>query len=127
MILYNSTVDVQVETVLHCLYRNGEDRVNQVIFRRLRDAGYLSRSAFFEAFDSELDRLRAVERRGGGDFYLTQPARSSKRFTRALIASTLEGQTLFRDAMRMLGISKVETLHKLGAKAGGRVGGLLAR
>jgi hypothetical protein len=31
-----------------------------------------------------------------------------------LLSSTLEGQTLFRDAMRMLGISKVETLNKLG-------------
>ena len=60
-----------------------------VIIRRLRDAGHLSKDAFFEAFDSEMNRLRAVERRGGGDFYLTQPARSSKRFTRALLASTL--------------------------------------
>jgi hypothetical protein len=28
--------------------------------------------------------------------------------------STLEGQTLYRDAFQMLGISKVETLHDLG-------------
>lgn len=85
-----------------------------VIIRRLRDAGFLGKSAFHDAFESEVERLRAREKGSGGNFYLTQAARTSKRFTRALLSSTLEGQTLFRDAMRMLGIAKVETLHKLG-------------
>jgi len=35
-----------------------------------------------------------------------------------LIASTLEGQTLFRDAFRMLGISKIETFQELGKSLG---------
>ncbi len=87
-----------------------------VIIRRLRDAGLLDKAAFFTAFDAEMTRLLAREKRSGGNFYLTQAARTSKRFTRALLSSTLEGQTLFRDAMRMLGISKVETLHKLGRR-----------
>jgi len=85
-----------------------------VIIRRLRDGGFLSKAAFFDVFDAEMTRLLAREKGSGGNFYLTQAARASKRFTRALLSSTLEGQTLFRDAMRMLGISKVETLHKLG-------------
>ncbi len=87
-----------------------------VIMRRLRDAGFLGKAAFSDAFDAEMTRLLAREKRSGGNFYLTQAARTSKRFTRALISSTLEGQTLFRDAMRMLGISKVETLHRLGQR-----------
>jgi hypothetical protein len=87
-----------------------------VIIRRLRDAGFLSKTAFSDAFDPEMTRLLARERGSGGNFYLTQAARTSKRFTRALLSSTLKGQTLFRDAMRMLGISKVETLHKLGQR-----------
>jgi Zn-dependent peptidase ImmA (M78 family)/transcriptional regulator with XRE-family HTH domain len=89
-----------------------------VVIRRLRDAGVLSKAAFFDAFEAELRRLLAREKGGGGNFYLTQAARTSKRFTRALLSNTLEGQTLFRDAMRMLGISKVETLHKLGQNLG---------
>lgn len=33
----------------------------------------------------QLDRLRSFSRGGGGNFYLTQAARTSKRFTTALI------------------------------------------
>jgi Zn-dependent peptidase ImmA (M78 family) len=85
-----------------------------VILRRVHDAGFISKPVFAEAFDAELDRLRERAKGSGGNFYLTQAVRASKRFTRALLASTLEGQTLYRDAMRLLGVSKVETLHKLG-------------
>jgi hypothetical protein len=84
-----------------------------VILRRVHDAGFISKPVFAEAFDAELDRLRERAKGSGGNFYLTQAVRASKRFTRALLASTLEGQTLFRDAMRLLGVSKVETLHSL--------------
>jgi Zn-dependent peptidase ImmA (M78 family) len=93
-----------------------------VVIRRLRDAGALGKTAFFDAFEAELSRLLAREKGSGGNFYLTQAARTSKRFTRALLSNTLEGQTLFRDAMRMLGISKVETLHKLGHSPGSGTG-----
>lgn len=49
---------------------------------------------------------------------LTQAERTSVRFTRALISDTLGGHTLFRDAFRMLGISKMETFHRLGRQVG---------
>ena len=54
----------------------------------------------------------------GGDFYRTTIARVSPRFARALIGSTLEGQTLFRDAYRMLGVAKTDTFNNLGRKVG---------
>ena len=85
-----------------------------VILRRVYDARALSRDEFNTAYEAELTRLQQVAKSSGGDFYLTQAARVSKRFARALVASTLEGQTLYRDAFHMLGISKVETFHELG-------------
>ena len=85
-----------------------------VILRRVYDVGALSRLQFSEAYQQELARLPAMERGRGGNFNLTQAARVSKRFARALISSTLEGQTLYRDAFHMLGFSKQETFHELG-------------
>jgi len=85
-----------------------------VVLRRLKDAGALSMEAFRRAYEAELRKLTALPKGSGGDFYLTQAARVSKRFARALVESTLEGNTLYRDALRMLGISKVETFHELG-------------
>lgn len=86
-----------------------------VILRRLLDVGRLNEEAFQQAYEAELAHLAAMPKKeSGGDFYLTTPARVSKRFARALVESTLEGRTLYRDAFRMLGISKPETFKELG-------------
>jgi Zn-dependent peptidase ImmA (M78 family) len=89
-----------------------------VILRRLHDAGKLSREELWRVYEQELEKLRSLSRKSGGDFYLTLPARVSKRFARALVISTLEGQTLYRDAFRLLGFSKLATFHELGHKLG---------
>lgn len=56
---------------------------------------------------------------GGGDFYRTLGIRVSKRFTSALVNHTLEGQTLFRDAFKMLGIKKAATFYEISRQFGG--------
>jgi len=91
-----------------------------VILRRLLDAKWLSRADFDPAWEVERERLRKKSTRnsGGGDFYSTTIARLGRRFTRALTASTLEGQTLYRDAMRMLGVKKTETFNNLCREVG---------
>jgi len=89
-----------------------------VILRRIHDAGGLSREEFWVAFNDELKRLCALSGGSGGNFYLTQAARVSKRFARALISSTLEGQTLFRDARQLLGFTKFSTFQELGHSLG---------
>ncbi len=91
-----------------------------VILRRLLDAGALDRPAFDSAWAEERARLRELARSssGGGDFYRTTLSRVSRRFARALVESTLEGQTLYRDAFRMLGVKKTETFHNIGREVG---------
>jgi Zn-dependent peptidase ImmA (M78 family) len=89
-----------------------------VILRRAHDAGGLTWDQLGVEYDREVARLTAMPRGSGGNFYLTQAARVSKRFARALVVSTLEGETLYRDAFRMLGFSKVETFQRLGHSLG---------
>jgi Zn-dependent peptidase ImmA (M78 family)/transcriptional regulator with XRE-family HTH domain len=83
-----------------------------VILRRLRDVGHLDSSAFRNAYAAEVQRLAEIRRGTGGDFYRTTTARVTPRFGRALVESTLEGRTLYRDAFRMLGISKTSTFSE---------------
>ncbi len=86
-----------------------------VILQRLRDAGLIPASEFGSIYTEELERLDNLPKRtGGGDFYVSTVARYNRRFTRALVESTLEGRTLYRDAYRLLGISKTETFNQLG-------------
>ncbi|MCX5977613.1 MAG: XRE family transcriptional regulator [Coprothermobacterota bacterium] len=89
-----------------------------VILRRIQDAGHLAQDELRTFYQKELERLQAIPKGSGGNFYLTQAARVSKRFARALIASTLKGQTLHRDAFRLLGFSKLTTFRELGNSLG---------
>ncbi len=92
-----------------------------VVLRRLHDAGRLSWEEYRSAYDVEFRRLTALlqERAGGGgNFYNTQPTRFGRRFTRAVVTSTLEGQTLYRDALQLLPFKKVSTLKELASRLG---------
>jgi Zn-dependent peptidase ImmA (M78 family) len=90
-----------------------------VILRRIHDAGGLTRDQMWQAYAQELARLRELQsKKGGGDFYLTLGVRVGKRFARAVVSSTLEGQTLHRDAFRLLGFSKQSTFRELATSLG---------
>lgn len=89
-----------------------------VILRRMHDAGGLTRPQLRAAYDAELARLGALLKGNGGNFYLTLGARASKRFTRALVVSTLEGRSSFTEALRLLGFKKMSTFRELGQNLG---------
>ncbi len=89
-----------------------------VILRRIYDLGYLNLESFTNAYTAEYQRILEIIKKRGGNFYLTQAARISKRFARALIVSTMEGQTLHRDAFKLLGFSKLSTFRELANRLG---------
>ena len=91
-----------------------------VILRRIFDLGAIDRDTFWETWNAELERLLKIERRGGsgGDFYRTLGGRISRRFANAVVISALEGQTLFRDAFKMLGIKRNSTFFEIANKFG---------
>lgn len=89
-----------------------------VILRRLHDVGAMSGERMWREYHAELERLRARRTSSGGDFYRTQKTRLGSRFARALVADTLEGNTLHRDALRLLGFSKLATFRELGERLG---------
>ncbi|MHB1657645.1 MAG: hypothetical protein ACYCSZ_14920 [Burkholderiales bacterium] len=76
--------------------------------------GFIDETALWRNYRDELTRIHALDRSrsGGGDFYRTLGARTGKRFARAVLSSTLEGQTLFQDAFRMLGVRKTATFYE---------------
>ncbi|HUP60403.1 MAG TPA: ImmA/IrrE family metallo-endopeptidase [Thermoanaerobaculia bacterium] len=89
-----------------------------VILRRMHDAGGLTRPQFRASYDAEVTRLLALPTGSGGNFYLTLGARASKRFSRALVVSTLEGRSSFTEALRLLGFRKMSTFRELGQNLG---------
>lgn len=89
-----------------------------VILRRVWDARHISWEDYQAAFVRQMATVSTSGGSGGGDFNNTQPVRTSKRFARAIIASTLEGRTPYTEAFRLLGFRKVSTLKEMGLRLG---------
>jgi Zn-dependent peptidase ImmA (M78 family)/transcriptional regulator with XRE-family HTH domain len=116
---------VPVDAVRHLVMPNEDIRVTLdrlarhfkvstlVILRRLFEVNHLTRERFNLAYEDELGRIAALPPSAGGNFYLNQGVRLGKRFARALVTSTLEGNTLYRDAFNLLGFSKTSTFDEL--------------
>lgn len=83
-----------------------------VIIRRLYDAKQMPKAEFKRWYESRIEDYRKQPKNSGGDFYKNQPVKIGKRFGSALVASTLEGKTLFREAMSLLGMKKMSTFRE---------------
>ena len=86
-----------------------------VVLRRLFDIGAINRSRFDKAWREEITHVRSVRRTSGkgSDIYDNAKSRFGRRFVKALVVSTLEGQTLYRDTYRMLGIRRGSSFEEL--------------
>ena len=100
----------------------GVHPADTVAFLRRREANRQREldARFDAAWAEEIARLHTITKLGsdGGNFHRTTLSRVSRRFARALVTSTFEGQTLYRDAFRMLGVPKTETFNKIGREVG---------
>ncbi len=65
-----------------------------------------------ERVQANARRLEEEGRQGGGDFFASLKARTGDQLTRALVESALNGSTMFRDALDLLGIKKASTFDK---------------
>ena len=117
--------------VLHQEYRSGAKLPEElarlthrfkvsslVVLRRIFDVNGLTPEEFHHAYLQEVERLKEKPAKRRGNFHATQCARLGKRFACALVADTLEGRTMYRDALRLLGFSKMETFHNLARNLG---------
>ncbi|ALG85899.1 ImmA/IrrE family metallo-endopeptidase [Gordonia phthalatica] len=93
-----------------------------VVIKRLFDITLLDWADYQQVYNDERARLlsfiRDTKRSDGGDFYNTQPLRLSRRFTRSVIGSTVEGTTAYRDAYQLLGTKTHATFEKLAERVG---------
>lgn len=80
-----------------------------VIIRRLHDAGMISGPQFQKWYAERLASYAREERSAGGDYYRNQPNKIGRRFAQALVAHTLEGKTLIRDALALMDMKKPGT------------------
>ena len=105
--------DAEAPELVHSLRRHY--RVSDlVIIRRLYDAGLISQTGFAKRYQQCLMNYEREEGNGkGGNYHNNQPGQVSKRFGVALIASTLEGRTLYRDALLMLDMKKESSFKAL--------------
>lgn len=92
-----------------------------VLLRRALDLQLINRKEFFEKYDEETESFKRREKSkgdGGGNFYVTLKSRNSPRVTSAIVSAAMEGRLLYRDASRLLGIQKTETLFSVATKFG---------
>ena len=92
-----------------------------VVLRRLYEAGGLNHDEYQARYSAEYQRIMGLidsRASSGGNFFATQSVRVGRRFARAVVTSTLEGQTLYRDAFHLLGFRKLSTFNQMATRLG---------
>ncbi len=95
-----------------------------VILRRLRTAELINSAEYRRLFERERAGFEAwhsaqhEQSSGGGNFYNTFFQRTGRSFAYAVVASTLEGQTGYKEMSDLLGISSLDTFDKIAVELG---------
>lgn len=94
-----------------------------VVLKRIFEADFLPWNDYRRRCATEHERVLSIlatttNEVGGGNYYNTQPIRLSRQFAQAVITSTFEGSTTYRDAYQLLGTKKHSTFENLAAELG---------
>lgn len=87
-----------------------------VVLIRLRELGHLTEAGFRSLYEQEQKAFaerKSGAKRSGGNFYATEFVRVGRPLARAVVESTLEGRTSYRDACRLLGVASPGTVNEL--------------
>lgn len=89
-----------------------------VIIGKLLDLKYIDNTKFWQLYNIENEKIQQylaqkTNKKTGGNFYNTQPTRVSKLLLKTIALSTLEGNTLYRDAMSLINVKKTKTFNNL--------------
>lgn len=85
-----------------------------VILIKAFQHNFIESHIFENLFDKEMSfKPRMDQKSSGGDFYLTQGVRLSRRFINEVVTSTYEGFTTYVEAFQLLGIKKSTTFKKM--------------
>ena len=66
----------------------------------------------------KLSKMQNTQTVSGGDFFHNINMRVNSRFAKALIVSTFEGHTTFKESLQLLEIKKISTLKKTAKNLG---------
>jgi Zn-dependent peptidase ImmA (M78 family) len=80
-----------------------------VVARRARDAAMLTEDKFNSYYRMI---VASTNKSSGGNYYLNELYKHSRRFSIAIIQESLAGRTMQREAMQFLGIKKESTFRK---------------
>jgi len=92
-----------------------------VVLHSLKDANLVTWESFEEAYNALRDAWGSAPKlnvNGGGDFYRGQIVRLGRRLSTALVSDTIEGQTLYSDAYRLLGSKKHDSFMRFAKELG---------
>ncbi|MCC6311617.1 MAG: ImmA/IrrE family metallo-endopeptidase [Trueperaceae bacterium] len=88
-----------------------------VTVRRVAERSAMSDASFRHCYRRVHDSL-PEKAQGGGDFYAIALTRVGKRLAREVVASTLEGNTTYMEAFRLLGVRGSDTFRRLSSRLG---------
>ncbi len=92
-----------------------------VVLKRAYDLQYIDYGAYKKYYDylmEEWQKIKEQQKSSGGNYYNTKPAKESKRFSTAVVESTLEGRLFYRDAMELLNIKSTKTFESYAKELG---------